>query len=432
MGRMRAGVTRVAVVAVSVALVLFAVPLAVLTRSLLIERERAELEVTARTAILAVGPGFAAGDPLELPAADPAHTVGVYDTGGALRAGGGPHQADPLVTQALTGVTASGEGAADLVVAVPVVTGEQVTAVVRAAEPAAEVWRQVALGWTLLATAAGFALAVAVVVARRAARRLTRPLELLSAVSQQIAEGDLSARAPASRIREIDQVGTTHNAMVERLAAAIERERHFNADASHQLRTPLAGLQLELEAALANEGTATAPVLAATLGEVRRLQAVVDDVLTMARNDPHERSRRVDRPPISTVLAQVEHRWHGPLARDGRRLESVLEQAHESTPVPGRVVEHILDVLLDNAHVHGRGAVTVTVRDAAGALAVAVTDEGHMPEQLLDPFERGASAAGGPGIGLALARTMATTVHGRLLLTAADPSTFTLFLPADP
>ena len=142
--------------------------------------------------------------------------------------------------------------------------------------------------------------------------------------------------------------------MVERLAAAIERERHFNADASHQLRTPLAGLQLELEAALANEATATGPVLAATLGEVRRLQAVVDDVLTMARTDPHERSRLVDRPPISTVLAQVERRWHGRLARDGRRLESVLEQAHESTPVPGRVVEHILDVLLDNAPVHGR------------------------------------------------------------------------------
>src|SRR6476620_5661869 len=140
---MRQGVTRAAVVAVCVALLLFAVPLAVLTRTLLVERERAELELSARTAVLAVDPGLGAGDPLELPAVDPAHTVGVYDASGVLRAGGGPQLGDPVVTQALTGATAGGDWNGDLVVAVPVTTNEQVTAAVRTAEPAALVWRQV-------------------------------------------------------------------------------------------------------------------------------------------------------------------------------------------------------------------------------------------------------------------------------------------------
>jgi signal transduction histidine kinase len=403
----------------------------VLTRSLLVDRERAELELTARTAILAVDPGLGAGDPLELPAVDPAHTVGVYDTSGVLRAGGGPQLGDPVVTQALTGVTASGDWDGDLVVAVPVTTNEQVTAAVRTAEPAAQVWRQVALGWALLAAAAGLALTVGVMLARQQARRLTQPLELLSAASQQIAEGDLSARAPASQIREINQVGATHNAMVDRLAAALERERQFSADASHQLRTPLAGLQLELETALANESGSARPALVVALSEVRRLQATVDDVLTLARTDSRRPAVLGDPAPVSRVVANVERRWHGPLARDGRPLRTVLQRGLESTPVPGRVVEHILDVLLENARVHGQGAVTIAVRDAGGALAVSVTDEGHLPNQPPDPFERGASAGGGPGIGLALARTIAETVRGRLLLTASHPSTFTLFLPTE-
>jgi len=86
--------------------------------------------------------------------------------------------------------------------------------------------------------------------------------------------------------------------------------------------------------------------------------------------------------------------------------------------------------LLDNAAVHGRGAVTVSVRDAAGALAVDVADEGPGIEVAdAELFVRRSSRAAGHGIGLALARSLAEAEGGRLRLTRPSPPTFTLLLP---
>lgn len=434
---MRSGVTRVAIVAVGLALVLFAVPLAVMSRSLLVDRERAELELAARAATLAVGPDMASGDPIELPTTDPALTVGVYDPGGTLRAGTGPPHADWLVTNALTGTVASGASGPDLAVAVPVINREQVLAVARAAEPQSEVWRQVGIGWALLAAAAAAALIIAVTVARRQARRLTAPLELLSQASVRIAEGDLSARAPTSAIAEIDQVGHTHNAMVAQLAGAIARERHFSADASHQLRTPLTGLQLEIEAALDDPELTGPPrtLMSSTLTQLRQLQNTIDDVLTVARHNPSLGIMPTTGQSLGAVTVDLEARWHGRLAHDGRRLQVVVDQPHRSTLVPGRVVGQIMDVLIDNATTHGHGVVTIDVRDATGAAAITVADEGTLEPSLHDPFERGLTtprtedAGTGAGIGLALARTMAEAIGGRLLLAGRAPTQFTLFLP---
>jgi len=103
--------------------------------------------------------------------------------------------------------------------------------------------------------------------------------------------------------------------------------------------------------------------------------------------------------------------------------------------VPGRVVGQIMDVLIDNATTHGHGVVTIDVRDATGAAAITVADEGTLEPSLHDPFERGLTtprtedAGTGAGIGLALARTMAEAIGGRLLLAGRAPTQFTLFLP---
>lgn len=421
-----------AVLAVTIGVLLFALPLAVLSRSLLADRERADLRLSAQTATLRVGADLAT-DAVELAgltSADPAISVAVYDLDGRLRAGRGPAFWDSISRSASMQGPADGQEAGVMVSAVPVATGEKVVAVVRAAESSSEVWRQVALAWAVLTALAGIALGVAVVAARKAARRLTRPLEMLSAASVKASQGDLSARVPPSRIPEVEQLGHTHNEMLERIATTLERERHFSADASHQLRTPLAGLQLELEAALLDPMVDRGSVLSSTLEEVQRLQVTVESVLQVSRlGRGRDTATRRDR-TLAEVMGPLDRRWHTSLARAGRRFTIVTDPACDRVMVPEGMLEQVLDVLVENAATHGRGTVSLTVREAPGAVAIAVADEGSISTRGSDPFRRGESAGvTGLGIGLALARTMADAAGARLVLTNTSPTTFTVFVP---
>lgn len=137
------------------------------------------------------------------------------------------------------------------------------------------------------------------------------------------------------------------------------------------------------------------------------------------------------------LLERAERRWHGSLAQDGRRVDPVLDPAAAPLPVAGRTTGQILDVLLDNAHRHGRGTVTVSVRDIGAAVALDVMDEGTLT---LDPralFDRGTSTSTstsvgvgfGEGIGLSLAAELAESAGARLSLTRTQLTRFTLLLP---
>ncbi|MEV5721717.1 HAMP domain-containing sensor histidine kinase [Amycolatopsis mediterranei] len=425
---MRARVVRVAMIAVSVALVLFAVPLAILVWSSLLTEEQGELERVALAVAVRVGPQFLTGDPVDLPAAEADNTIGVYDLGGRLKSGHGPEVADDVVRQAFAGAAADGQAGADLVVAVPVSAAEHVNGVVRTSAPMSVVWTRAFLAWSLLAALAGAALVVAVLVARRQARLLTEPLEDLSGASERIADGDLGARAEPGDIPEINRVALAHNLMVDRLTQLLERQSHFSADASHQLRTPLSGLLLELEAARAAPPADLPRVLDGTARGLRDLARTVEDLLTLSRQHPEQWLTATPH-AAGEVLAAAEHRWHGPLAREGRRLVVDIDADVEGWPVPASLLTQIVDVLADNAARHGRGTVTLTARETSGVLAVDVADEGTMKLNSADVFVRGASSGGGHGIGLALARTIAEAGGGRLTVTRRTPTTFTLYLP---
>ncbi|GAB3443213.1 HAMP domain-containing sensor histidine kinase [Phycicoccus ginsengisoli] len=421
----RAGVRRVAVVAVVVALVLFALPLAFVTHSLLQERELAELEILARSATTRVG-GAAAGDPVELPPAEPPTRVGVYEPSGVRRSGAGPAQGGVMVRRAATGVTATGWDRGEWSAAVPVVNNERVIAVVRAGEPAGELWRQVGAAWGLEAAAALVAWVAALGVARRQSRALVEPLEQLASVASRVSEGDLTARATPSSVPEVDLVGQAHNAMVRELTQALEGERRFSAQASHQLRTPLARMRLELEAAMSAPNPDAR--LQAVLQELGSLQSTIDDVLLVARRTPGLAGATLPVLPLEHVVRGVARRWHGPLAAVGRRLSlHVPDRAEEPGQplVAGRIVGQVLEVLLDNAMRHGRGEVQVVIRETAGVPAVDVVDEGTLAAK--DPFAVRPEVE--VGLGLPLARTMAEALGGRLTVTNTSPTTFTLFLP---
>ncbi|GAA3634288.1 HAMP domain-containing sensor histidine kinase [Microlunatus ginsengisoli] len=427
---MRRRIVRLAVVAVAVGLVLFAVPLAVAVRVAVIAGEKRSLERIALQAAVRVGPTFGSGDPVELPPTD-GRRVGIYDPRLRLRTGSGPAGGDVVVQAALSGRVVEGQVGDELVIAVPVSSAEIITGVVRAAQPAARVRSEVIGTWLVLAMLAGLACGAAGMTAQRQARRLSRPLEELARTSSRIAAGDLGCRADGGDVPEISRVAAAYNAMVDELGDMIDRAQRFSAHASHQLRTPLTGLQLGLEearhAASVDTRVDLRPALDEAADRAAALRRIVEDVLDLTNRPPVSWAENPI--PALDALDRAEKRWHGALAADGRRLIVWADPDTGPTLVPRVPTEQILDVLLDNAHRHGHGTVRAGARDLGEILAFDVSDEGQLAEPALSCGD-GSTRAQVGGIGLGFARSLAEACGGRLIVTDTDPTTFSVMLPA--
>jgi signal transduction histidine kinase len=426
---MRRRILGVAVTAAVVAIVLFAVPLAVAAHRLFITDEQDELERAALRAIVAVDPAFTAGDQVELPAAQPDIRVSLYDAHGRRVAGAGPNAGGAPVRDALAGTVVQAELDGRLVAALPVSANEKVIGVVTASSPVSAVWVRTLAVWTAMAAVAVVALAVAVLVARRQAARMNRPLERLAQAAQALGEGDFSARTEPSGVREIDLTASALNTSAVRLSELLERERQMTANASHQLRTPLTGLRLTLETALDSDAQTLRTAAVDAIATADHLESTIGDLLRLARGGPPTGIAEV---PAAALLDDAVRRWQPTLAAAGRPLRDIVEADTPPARCSPTVAAQILNILIENALQHGRGAVTLTARPAMGALAVDVQDEGtaELGEGI---FERGLSGGDGQGIGLALGRDLATRQGGRLLLAPGGRGTvFTVLLPAAP
>jgi signal transduction histidine kinase len=427
---MRKRIVRVAVLSTAVALLLFLLPLAIVFFNLSVADARSKLERDALTAVAQVDPQFSASDIPELPPpTDPRTQLGLYDLSGALIAGTGPSRADDAVRGELAGATAT-QGLADpLVEVVPVTSSERMVGAVRASLPLSAVVSADVGVWAAMLGAAAICLLVGILIARATARRVAAPMEDLSRTAQALGDGDFSARVARSGVSEIDAAGVALGETAERLGALIERERQLSQDASHQLRTPLAGLRAVLENAQSRAQNIAPDVVATALERVDALTATVDDLLTTTRRPP---GRPTD---IATEVQGMGERWHSVFAAEGRPLRVDVSDPDTTVVTVKESVRQILDVLLDNARIHGSGEVVVRVRRSRGAIAVDVEDEGGAIELGDEIFRRGYSGAGRNGYGLALAHRLADDLGGRLLLSSRQPHTrFTLLLPqqADP
>jgi signal transduction histidine kinase len=319
-----------------------------------------------------------------------------------------------------------GEAGGDLVFATPVTDNGVLVGVVRAATPRTEFYLRTGLTWLAMLGLAVAALALTWLVARRMAARLAQPLEQLSAAARRLGEGDFTVRASRAGISEIDSVGRALDTTAQRIGAMLDRERSFSANASHQLRTPLTGLRLQLEAALETPDADLHAAIRGGIAEADRLERTIDDLLVLAR-DTGSGAETAD---LDELLTEIEEGWRGLLATRGRELRVVTRGA----PAPrasAAAIRQILTVLVDNAVTHGAGTVTVTARDAGDALAVDVADEGPGIDPAHEVFARRRDPDSGHGIGLALARSLAEAEGGRLWLSAPAPPTFTLLLPID-
>ena len=411
------------------AVVLFGIPLAIGLRRLYRNEAVVRLEREAARAGIEVPASFeTTGDPVELPTRHDATLIALYDRRGRRLQGHGPPRADTEVARALKGAVSDGAHGGELVVASPVTSEEHVFAVVRAAVPEGAVNARVRRGWLTMGLLAVAVIALAALVARWQARRLGRPVLALATAATKLGDGDFSVRADAAGVPEVDAAASALNATAERLGVLVGRERTFSADASHQLRTPLTGLRLQLESTLVNPRADRDAAIERALGDIDRLEATVEDLLALARDASPAR----DPIRIDGLLADADHRWHGPLAAAGRPLRIDAGAELPAVRASAPAINQVLDVLIGNALQHGRGTVTVRARHAPRSIAIEVSDEGPgPPADANDVFRRRPASATGRGIGLALARSLTEAEGGRLTLSRAGPGPrFTLLLPA--
>ena len=297
--------------------------------------------------------------------------VGVYDRSGRRLSGAGPAAAPEVARQVVrAGQPADSTEGDLLVVAVPVLDGERVGGVLRAARRDSDAPRETRNAWLVLGGIGAAIIATAAAAALVLGRRLATPLERLTVAARRLGHGDFSVRAGRAGVTEVDAVAAALDATAQRLGDLVERERTFTTAASHQLRTPLAALRLELEALeLRDRG---APELAAALAQVDRLETTIDTLLSVARDTRHG-DERVD---LSELVGAAATRWRGVLAADARPLRTPSGPRPAVARASEQVVDEIVDILVDNAHRHGAGAVTVGVRRVDAWLVLDVADEG--------------------------------------------------------
>lgn len=335
----------------------------------------------------------------------------------------------PEIDAALGGAVARGErrsatlGRDILYVAVPVLAGGRVRGAVRVTYPATPLSDNVRRYWVALAAIAGLVLAGATALAVAMARWIARPLDRVRAAA--VAAGhDLAARAPTDDgPPEVRQLGAAINETVAKLEEIVRSREAFVADASHQLRTPLAALRLRLDELEHDISPGGRDDLDAATREVERLGGLVDALLSLARADV-----TTGRPvPVDVGAIAVERAgtWAPLAAEQGIRISAPPADGTWATATPGHL-EQVLDNLLSNAVRAAPAGTAIDVRVVSGpVIEVHVVDRGPGLSEAdrtraFERFWRRQSRGPGTGLGLAIARRLAAVDGGEVELLAAE------------
>lgn len=242
-------------------------------------------------------------------------------------------------------------------------------------------------------------------------RRLTMRLEALRGGVERWGEGDLSVRVPESGSDEVAFLARRFNHAAERVEALVNSHKSLLANASHELRSPLARIRMGLELMDPEPSPRTRDEITRNIGELDQL---IDEILLASRLDARESDIGTSEPVDLVGLAAEES------ARAGAEL--VTDESQPSLIVEGvaKLLRRAIRNLLENARRYSDGPVRVTVRCDGPLASVMVCDRGPgVPpaerERIFEPFYRlrGASEReGGVGLGLALVRSIAQRHHG--------------------
>lgn len=303
-----------------------------------------------------------------------------------------------------------------------------------------------------LLVGAGIGLLAALVVSLYLARRVGRPIELVTAAAHRMGQGDLAQRVPVGGGAEAVELAASFNKMAENLARSQELRQQLVADVAHELRTPLANIRGYLEAiedGLVRADEATLRILREEAAQLNRL---IDDLQELAQAEAG--ALRLDRHPAD-LGELIEHTLAAARARAAEREIALVAAAEPDLPpveIDAQRIAQVLQNLLGNAlrHTPPGGRIEVGARRAAPATVevwVEDTGSGIAPDDLPHVFERfyradvsrthsdaasaDASERAGSGLGLAIARWIAQAHDGEITIDSDDGkgTVCSVFLP---
>jgi signal transduction histidine kinase len=269
--------------------------------------------------------------------------------------------------------------------------------------------------WLVLAGLGIVLLLLALLVADRLARTLTRPVDELAATANRLGSGDLTARVRPDGPAEVREVGVELNRLADRIGELLTAERESAADLAHRLRTPLTALRLDAEALPPADRERI-------LDDVDALNRGVDEVISEARRPVREGLGAIC--DARQVVVERAEFWSALAVEEDRNLQIEWQEVELPVRVAAADLAAAVDALLGNVFAHTPEGTDVLVdvrpRGGGGAI-VTIRDEG--PGIRAEAVERGHSGGGSTGLGLDIARRTAEASGGALQLSTSGRGT---------
>ena len=276
---------------------------------------------------------------------------------------------------------------------------------------------------------------------------LTRPIQDMTRAIQRMAKGNFSERVKVSGTGEIRRLAETFNTMSEKIETLDLTRNQFVANASHELKTPLAAMKVMIESLIYQPDMDKAlrtEFLQDTNKEIDRLSAIVSDLLTLVRMDAN--SVQLTREPltIAELVQENAHRLDSVMRKRDQTLELKLEDPCDLNADRGKLNQVIYN-LMENASKYTQegGEITVTLARVGRDAVLTVADNGPgIPKDsiphIFDRFYRVDKArsreTGGTGLGLSIVKQL-VLLHGGTIRVESEEgvgSSFIVELPFSP
>ena len=275
---------------------------------------------------------------------------------------------------------------------------------------------------------------------------LTRPVKALTQTIRRMGKGDLSARVNVRTSGELKELAESYNAMAEQIEHLDKSRSQFVANASHELKTPLATMKLLLENMLYQPDMPQelrTEFMQDINHEIDRLSGIITDLLTLTQMDSHSSPLRVTKVDLSALTEETVHTLQIAAEKKGQTLTADIAPGITLDGDSGKLMQ-IFYNLTDNAikYTPENGHIAVRLAQSGANVLFAVTDDGigipeedqkHIFERFYRVDKARSRATGGTGLGLSIVRQLAA-MHGGTVSVSSQPgqgATFTVTLPMD-